>query len=263
MTKDKKIWIVNRNNPYNSEDAKQYQYDKIRDSDGMTLIEHETHLALDKFNKYMIEKHGIELYLVSAYRSEELQQNVWDEYRKTHTEEETNDIVAPPGASEHHTGRAVDIHPHFARPRLIRAVASRLPLPERVAFPKQPTKEEKDKMYELIHQEAAQFGFILRYPKGKKPFTGFNSERWHFTFMGDPELAQEIEDSGMCLEEYVEYLEQQEQQETAPAEELYEEMTLAEDNKLEETSGPKPYEDSEEGEGETPPAPAEVEERVQ
>jgi hypothetical protein len=46
------------------------------------------------------------------------------------------------------------------------------------------------------------YGFILRYPKGKEEITGIDYEPWHFRYVGVP-TAQEITESGLCLEEYL------------------------------------------------------------
>ena len=47
------------------------------------------------------------------------------------------------------------------------------------------------------------YGFILRYPKGKKDETGINYEPWHYRYLGK-ELAKEVHDSSLTLEAYIE-----------------------------------------------------------
>ena len=57
---------------------------------------------------------------------------------------------------------------------------------------KPPAKEEN----------AHEYGFILRYPKGYKPITGFQYEPWHFRYVGI-ELANEMKTKGIkTLEEF-------------------------------------------------------------
>ena len=51
-------------------------------------------------------------------------------------------------------------------------------------------------------KHAAEYGFILRYPKDKEDVTGIIWEPWHFRYVG-VENAQKIKDSGLCLEEYL------------------------------------------------------------
>ncbi len=209
MTKDKYLWLVNKDNPFDPDMLEQFDLDHIRDTDGKTYIEHETHLAYQQLNQLMIEKYGIALFLVSAGRTVETQQQVMDDFRKTHTQEETLKTVALPGTSEHHTGLALDVHPEFAHSSIVQAFIDKLPLPERLAYLKQPDAEQKKQMYALLHQELEQFGFIVRYSADKQDITGVRPERWHIRYVGQ-ENAKAINQSGLCLEEYVEMLEQQE-----------------------------------------------------
>ena len=48
---------------------------------------------------------------------------------------------------------------------------------------------------------SADYGFILRYPKGKESITGIEFEPWHFRYVGK-EAAQRIAEEGICLEEF-------------------------------------------------------------
>jgi D-alanyl-D-alanine carboxypeptidase len=48
-----------------------------------------------------------------------------------------------------------------------------------------------------------QFGFILRYPKGKEDITGYSYEPWHLRYIGDPKIAEEITRQNLTLEEYL------------------------------------------------------------
>ena len=47
------------------------------------------------------------------------------------------------------------------------------------------------------------YGFILRYPSDKSDITGISYEPWHYRYVGK-DVAQEIHDKGICLEEYLE-----------------------------------------------------------
>ena len=53
-----------------------------------------------------------------------------------------------------------------------------------------------------IAAHCAEYGFILRYPKGKEKKTGFMYESWHVRYVGK-DLAKKITKSGLCLEEYL------------------------------------------------------------
>jgi len=52
-------------------------------------------------------------------------------------------------------------------------------------------------------ENCADYGFILRFPKGKESITGVIYEAWHFRYVGDTEIAHEIMDNNLCLEEYL------------------------------------------------------------
>ena len=121
--------------------------------------------------------------LSSAYRDVQAQIDIWWEWYETYINAGENDenarrltdeVVAKPGTSEHHTGLAVDI-------------AGGWP------------------MFDWLEEHCVEYGFILRFPEGKEEITGITYEPWHFRYVG-VEMAQEIQSLGMCLEEYVEYL---------------------------------------------------------
>ena len=90
----------------------------------------------------------------------------------------------PPGASEHQTGLTADIH------TLSSASLKFAGTPAAV----------------WLEENAQYFGFILRYPEDKTEITGIMYEPWHFRFVGRYH-AMRITELGMCLEEYMKYLE--------------------------------------------------------
>ena len=58
-------------------------------------------------------------------------------------------------------------------------------------------------IWEKIHAKLAGYGFILRYLKGREHITGYGYEPWHIRYLDDPEIAAEIMDSDITLEEYL------------------------------------------------------------
>ena len=90
--------------------------------------------------------------------------------------------MAPPGASEHQTGLAVDI-----------VDANYLELDEG-------QEETATQQWLMIH--CAEYGFILRYPTDKSATTGIGYEPWHYRYVGK-EAASAITQSGLCLEEWL------------------------------------------------------------
>lgn len=132
-------------------------------------------------------KEGLELYPSSGYRSVERQTTLFNNqvskwknkgYSLSEAEKAAATVVAKPGTSEHHTGLAIDFNG------------------VRDDFYK--TKE-----YSWLIKNAANYGFILRYPKNKTDITNVIYEPWHFRYVGK-NYAQKIAKSGLCYEEYIE-----------------------------------------------------------
>ena len=129
---------------------------------------------------------GVTGWQISAgYRSYEYQQELFDEqvaeYRaEGFTQEKavsaTRNTVADPGASEHHTGLAFDI--------TVPGVSFK-------------GTEQSD----WISEHCWEYGFILRYPRGKENVTGVTYEPWHYRYVGK-DAAKAIMQAGGTLEEY-------------------------------------------------------------
>ena len=47
-----------------------------------------------------------------------------------------------------------------------------------------------------------EYGFIIRYMRGKEGITGYSYEPWHIRYVGT-EHSTAIYESGLCLEEYL------------------------------------------------------------
>lgn len=125
----------------------------------------------------------------SAYRSydkqEELFNNKVNSYKnqgKSQEEAErlAQQVVQRPEMSEHNLGLAAD-------------------------FNKVTNEFEQTKAFTWLQKNAANYGFILRYPKDKQEITGITYESWHWRYVGE-EHAKVMKEKGYCLEEYVEYL---------------------------------------------------------
>nr|MCR5149896.1 M15 family metallopeptidase [Clostridiales bacterium] len=61
---------------------------------------------------------------------------------------------------------------------------------------------DKSNEYKWLEEHAADYGFILRYPKNKENITKIIYEPWHWRYVG-VENAKAIKQSGKCLEEYL------------------------------------------------------------
>jgi D-alanyl-D-alanine carboxypeptidase len=128
------------------------------------------------------KKENIHLYAVSGYRSYRTQKALYESYVRTQGEEHASRFSARSGKSEHQTGLAMDVSGADERTRLEESFAD--------------TPEGK-----WLARHAAEFGFIIRYPKGKEAITGYAYEPWHIRYVGK-EIAQEITAKGITLEEY-------------------------------------------------------------
>lgn len=94
-------------------------------------------------------------------------------------------IVAIPGTSEHELGLAVDLVD--------------------INYQKLDEKQEETPVQQWLMEHCWEYGFILRYPNDKSEVTGIVYEPWHYRYVG-VELALELRDSGLCLEEYLDQL---------------------------------------------------------
>lgn len=127
-------------------------------------------------------KDGIQLVAVSGYRSYERQKMIFAEEVKEKGEEKAIHAVALPGQSEHQTGLAMDITSPAVGYQLTTAFGE--------------TKEGK---WVALH--AHEYGFIIRYPKGKEAITGYQYEPWHLRYVGK-KAAKVIFERNITLEEY-------------------------------------------------------------
>ena len=125
--------------------------------------------------------------LDSCYRSVAEQQEVWDSFMEEYGEEYTRTYVAVPGYSEHHTGLALDLF---------------LVIDGEQVYLNEDMVKHTD-VWAKIHSKLADFGFILRYLEGKEDITGYGYEPWHIRYVDSPEVAHEIMDAGVTLEEYL------------------------------------------------------------
>ncbi|WP_409344512.1 D-alanyl-D-alanine carboxypeptidase family protein [Paenibacillus sp. MBLB4367] len=128
-------------------------------------------------------KDGISLAGVSAYRSHATQKALFDSYVKKDGEEKAKTYSAVPGTSEHETGLAIDVSGSDGKCAAQDCFGG--------------TKEAA-----WLAKHAHEYGFIIRYPKGKEAITGYQYEPWHIRYVGT-KIAKEIADKGSTLEEYL------------------------------------------------------------
>lgn len=112
----------------------------------------------------------------SGFRSYDTQAELYQNYVNRDGKEAADRYSARPGYSEHQSGLAFD---------LIDGQGNLL---------------EKAGASQWLLENAANYGFIVRFLKGKEASTGYMPESWHLRFIGQE--AKEIAASGKSLEEY-------------------------------------------------------------
>ena len=123
---------------------------------------------------------GVTIQICSAYRSVSHQERLYQREPRRKPGEPTS--VQAPRASEHHTGLAIDVVcPEFNR------------LEE--GF-------EKTVAFRWLDEHAQEYGFILRFLRGKESITGVIYEPWHYRYVG-VDHAKTIKEQKICLEEYL------------------------------------------------------------
>jgi len=121
------------------------------------------------------KKAGYTLVVRSAYRSYATQKRIYRPGAK---------LTAPAGASEHQSGLAVDLA--WKRGRIVRGYTF-----------------GSSKAGAWVRAHAADYGFILRYPKGKQKITGIPYEPWHFRYVGESVANGVRRTSTKTLEQYL------------------------------------------------------------
>lgn len=179
--------LVNKENKISETFIDGVELVDITKTDGEVVqLEKKTCEAYGKLHDALLQD-GVEIGVDSAYRSIERQKEIMAEFIEEYGEDYAKRTVAEPGTSEHHTGLVVDIVPKVND--------------EWVLENEDMLKETE--IFAKIHARLPEFGFILRYPKGKEDITGYDYEAWHLRYVG-PEIAKEIYDRQITLEEYLE-----------------------------------------------------------
>lgn len=149
-------------------------------------IEKKTYEAFLCLREDLLKNDGIHAELISTYRTVKQQEKTFERYFNNFGLEYANKYVAKPGHSEHHTGFAIDVG-FLLDGKLYHTIEELLSV---------------DHLFKIVQKKLPQYGFILRYPKGKESITKIGYEPWHFRYVDSPEIAKEITDKGICFEEY-------------------------------------------------------------
>nr|WP_225867156.1 M15 family metallopeptidase [Cyanobium sp. PCC 7001] len=121
------------------------------------------------------EDDGVSLSLLSAFRSKELQKDIFFGVKaeRNQNARERAEVSAPPGFSEHSTGYAVDLGDGR--------------LPQTNLSP----RFEETPAFRWLEQNAARYHFTLSFPRDNPQ--GVSYEPWHWRFEGTAEALQVFE----------------------------------------------------------------------
>lgn len=171
-TFDQSLMLVNKSSPLPENfEAELEQYE---DTDA--LINECAVNAFIEMREHISGRFSERLLIMSAYRSSEEQLEIYNE--------DNDGVAAKPGFSEHETGLGIDVYvKYYAGTGFI-----------------------KSEIGQYVNENCGEYGFIIRYPLGKKDITGFSYEPWHLRYVGLPH-SQIIMQNSLTLEDYIKSLE--------------------------------------------------------
>ncbi|WP_258066574.1 M15 family metallopeptidase [Arthrobacter sp. GMC3] len=110
---------------------------------------------------------GVHITIMSSFRSYETQSTVYNGYLAQKGQDLSDTSSARPGFSEHQTGFALDIGD-----ATVSAACE-------FTFCMADSPAGK-----WVAAHGADYGFVIRYPMGEEPVTGYAAEPWHLRFLG-------------------------------------------------------------------------------
>lgn len=176
-----KFYYLNKN--YERDDIESINLQYAYHNNSASKIVNEAYYNMRKDVENIL---GVHLMVNSSYRPYKDQEEIYDSFKKVSLKY-ADSYAARPGHSEHQTGLAIDLtsleHPYINN-----------------------TDESFDKSeeYEWLKENCHKYGFILRYPEGKDHITGYNTESWHFRYVG-VKVATQIYQEKITFDEYYAY----------------------------------------------------------
>jgi len=187
MERSDYLVLVNKDNKIPNNWEEKVKLIELKNVFNRTIkVEEET---LEKYNELRdnLLKEWIDIELDSAYRSLEKQQDLREDMEEEYWIEYAEKYAALPGYSEHHTWLALDIC---------------IKKDEKIIHENHEMIVECE-IFEKIHEKLADYWFILRYLEGKEKITGYEYEPWHIRYIWDVDVAREIMENWLTLEEYL------------------------------------------------------------
>ena len=122
---------------------------------------------------------GYNIIVVSAYRSYDYQEGLYQMYCESDPVEVVDTYCARPGLSEHQTGLCLDVSiPGYSIDDFYKCGAA-----------------------PWLEENAPNYGFIIRFPANKEDITGYQWESWHIRYLG-VQAAKEIQERDITFDEY-------------------------------------------------------------
>lgn len=188
---DWRLVLVNKQHPI--PDDYELKLGSIKTSRGSMKCDKRIIADLEK----MLEdakKDGINLVICSPYRPSTRQKYLFNKKVKAYVKSGNSymdsyylsaQAVNIPGSSEHEIGLALDI------------------ISDRYSGLNEGFADTDAGKWLAKH--CMEYGFVLRYPKGKESITGIEYEPWHFRYVGK-EAAEYMSSENICLEEFKEQI---------------------------------------------------------
>lgn len=178
--------LVNKKNGL----GKNYQPEnlvKVKEKTGgnkTIYLEKKTYKQIKKLLKDVNKIFSTEIVIDSGYRPYLYQENLMKDLIEKKGDTAYSSLALP-GYSEHQTGLAVDIG--FYKNGI---------------YDNNFLVEDYIEEFKWIKENAYKYGFIIRYPLGKKEITGYIYEPWHLRYIGD--ISKILYEQNLTLEEYYE-----------------------------------------------------------
>lgn len=137
--------------------------------------------AWTELREACLQETGIVLHMTSAYRSYDVQNMLFNSALQRKGIVNSVGYNSYQGRSEHQLGLAIDITDGSTN--------------------KNSLSFAQTETYSWMIDNAARFGYVLRYPAHKVHITDYCYEPWHFRYVGI-ELAHYLSDNDLTLEEY-------------------------------------------------------------
>ena len=173
--------LVNKSHPYQMEDFNGMVLVKTQTVDGGETFVDEIAFEHYLLWKNQLAEEQIMIGIVNGYRTYEEEEQLYQKALEVLPKVKAEEEYAPPGFSEFHTGLLLEL-----------------------AVLKTPFKDDDEaytKTFERIRELAPEYGFVLRYPRGKEKSTGFRYQPHQFRYVGSG-LSHVLEKNGIVLEEY-------------------------------------------------------------